>query len=256
MWPHFVWQPRFPQRLMWALALALACAAASVGTLVAAPAIANLAHALLIVAPHFPDRKIWALRMTACAAARRGNFCPSFKNCTSGAWGCCCCALQRSSLAGPPANTRVSLQRTLQQRAHAVALCLWPRSDCLSMRPLLSAVLLLPLALLAQGTAARDDGYWPHVDKVPATVPRRPTPERASPSRCLLPDPPRSAVRCRTCRLKQTCRFAAAALHGPPSSGPAKRFDRSAPARCRLVFASSPAFVFEILPLVVELPLE
>ena len=54
------------------------------------------------------------------------------------------------------------------------------------------------------------------VDKVPATVPRRPTPERASPSRCLLPDPPRSAVRCRTCRLKQTCRFAAAALHGAP----------------------------------------
>ena len=94
------------------------------------------------------------------------------------------------------------------------------------------------------------------VDKVPATVPRRPTPERASPSRCLLLDPPRSAVRCRTCRLKQTCRFAAAALHGPPSSGPAKRFGRSAPSRCRLVFASSPAFVFEILPLAVELPLE
>ena len=73
----------------------------------------------------------------------------------------CCCAPAGGP--GSPATIRVSSQRTLQQRAHAVALCLRPRSDCLSMRPLLSAVLLLPLALpLGQGSAAaRDDGYCP-----------------------------------------------------------------------------------------------
>ena len=78
-------------------------------------------------------------------------------------------------------------------------------------------------------------------------MPRRPTPERASPSRCLLPDPPRSAVRCRTCRLEQTCRFAAAALHGAPELRLGQAFQPyTLRARVRLV--SSPAFVFEHAP--------